>query len=226
MLDVGTKAPEFKLLNDRGEKISLSRLLKKGPLILYFYPADFTPGCTKEACSIRDIHDDLAAVGLTVAGVSPQEWVDAIAEEFIQAWAVLGISYDDFIRTTEDRHHRGVEELIRRVVTEEPAVLTHPEPIIIFEEFGDTEARCHAADIWESVSLDLDEQFLCCEGSGLDAGIGQQQDEFLTAPAGKDVGVSDVCRYQLTELLEYLVADLMTVRIVNLFEVIKVAKYQ
>ena len=39
----------------------------------HFYPADFTPGCTKEACSIRDIHDDLVAVGLTVAGVSPQD---------------------------------------------------------------------------------------------------------------------------------------------------------
>ena len=73
MLDVGTKAPEFTLLDDRSKKISLSGLLKKGPLILYFYPADFTPGCTKEACSIRDIHDDLAAVGLTVAGVSPQD---------------------------------------------------------------------------------------------------------------------------------------------------------
>ena len=73
MLDIGTKAPEFTLQNDRGENISLSRLLKKGPLILYFYPADFTPGCTKEACSIRDIHDDLVAVGLTVAGVSPQD---------------------------------------------------------------------------------------------------------------------------------------------------------
>ena len=73
MLDVGTKAPEFTLQDDRNKKISLSGLLKKGPLILYFYPADFTPGCTKEACSIRDIHDDLVAVGLTVAGVSPQD---------------------------------------------------------------------------------------------------------------------------------------------------------
>ena len=44
-------------------------LLKDGPLILYFYPADFTPGCTKEACSIRDIHNDIQSVGLRVAGV-------------------------------------------------------------------------------------------------------------------------------------------------------------
>jgi peroxiredoxin Q/BCP len=51
----------------------LSELLRNGPLVLYFYPADFTPGCTKEACSIRDIHDDIKAVGLNVAGISPQD---------------------------------------------------------------------------------------------------------------------------------------------------------
>lgn len=73
MLKVGSKAPEFVLANDQGGETSLSDLLQDGPLILYFYPADFTPGCTKEACSIRDIHNDIQAVGLTVAGISPQD---------------------------------------------------------------------------------------------------------------------------------------------------------
>ncbi len=73
MLDIGSKAPEFLLEDQAGNEISLSDLLQNGPLILYFYPADFTPGCTKEACAIRDIHDDIQAVGLTVAGVSPQD---------------------------------------------------------------------------------------------------------------------------------------------------------
>ncbi len=73
MLQVGSKAPEFILANDEGGETSLSDLLKDGPLILYFYPADFTPGCTKEACSIRDIHSDIQSVGLRVAGVSPQD---------------------------------------------------------------------------------------------------------------------------------------------------------
>lgn len=72
MLEVGSKAPEFVLPNDEGGETSLTDLLADGPLILYFYPADFTPGCTKEACSIRDIHDDIKAVGLQVAGISPQ----------------------------------------------------------------------------------------------------------------------------------------------------------
>lgn len=73
MLQAGAKAPEFVLADDRGGETSLSDLLQDGPLILYFYPADFTPGCTKEACSIRDIHDDIQSVGLQVAGVSPQD---------------------------------------------------------------------------------------------------------------------------------------------------------
>jgi peroxiredoxin Q/BCP len=72
MLGTGTKAPEFVLNAHDGAETSLSALLKSGPLILYFYPADFTPGCTKEACAIRDIHDDIQSCGLTVAGVSPQ----------------------------------------------------------------------------------------------------------------------------------------------------------
>ena len=73
MLKAGQKAPDFVLENDKGEEVSLAGLLKNGPLILYFYPADFTPGCTAEACSIRDIHSDIQSVGLQVAGVSPQD---------------------------------------------------------------------------------------------------------------------------------------------------------
>ncbi len=73
MLDIGARAPEFILNDHEGNETSLTDLIKNGPLILYFYPADFTPGCTKEACSIRDIHNDIQSVGLQVAGVSPQD---------------------------------------------------------------------------------------------------------------------------------------------------------
>ena len=72
MLDLGGRAPEFTLPDHTGEPRSLSTLLRSGPLILYFYPADFTPGCTKEACSIRDLHQAIQGAGLEVAGVSPQ----------------------------------------------------------------------------------------------------------------------------------------------------------
>jgi peroxiredoxin Q/BCP len=73
MLTAPARAPEFTLQDDQGTDTSLTDLLQSGPLILYFYPADFTPGCTREACAIRDIHKDLVSVGLNVAGVSPQD---------------------------------------------------------------------------------------------------------------------------------------------------------
>lgn len=73
MLQPGSKAPEFVLPNENGEDVSLLEMLERGPLVLYFYPADFTPGCTKEACAIRDMHDDILSVGLRVIGVSPQD---------------------------------------------------------------------------------------------------------------------------------------------------------
>ena len=73
MLKAGARAPEFVLQSDQGTDTSLSGLLHSGPLVLYFYPADFTPGCTREACTIRDIHQDLVGAGLQVVGISPQD---------------------------------------------------------------------------------------------------------------------------------------------------------
>ena len=73
MLKVGDVAPEFILPDQDGNEVSLSNRLQDPAIILYFYPADFTPGCTKEACAIRDIYDDILSVGLEVIGVSPQE---------------------------------------------------------------------------------------------------------------------------------------------------------
>ena len=72
MLETEQKAPEFTLPDQDGHDISLTSLLKDGPAILFFYPADFTPGCTREACSIRDLHREISRAGLTVAGISPQ----------------------------------------------------------------------------------------------------------------------------------------------------------
>jgi thioredoxin-dependent peroxiredoxin len=72
MLDTDDKAPEFTLPDHNDHDVSIGDLLKGGPLILFFYPADFTPGCTKEVCAVRDLHREIERAGLTVAGVSPQ----------------------------------------------------------------------------------------------------------------------------------------------------------
>jgi peroxiredoxin Q/BCP len=73
MLAKGAQAPEFELADQDGRRHTLKALLADGPLILYFYPADFTPGCTKEACSFRDLHQELMKAKLRVVGVSPQD---------------------------------------------------------------------------------------------------------------------------------------------------------
>ena len=72
MLPMGGRAPEFTLPDHNEQNVSLSTMLRSGPLILYFYPADFTPGCTREACSIRDLYAEIQQAGLDVAGISPQ----------------------------------------------------------------------------------------------------------------------------------------------------------
>jgi peroxiredoxin Q/BCP len=73
VLKAGDRAPDFTLPDEDGRSVSLTGLLADGPIVLYFYPADFTPGCTKEACDIRDLHDELVDAGVRVVGVSPQD---------------------------------------------------------------------------------------------------------------------------------------------------------
>ncbi len=72
MLKEGDKAPDFTLSNQKGEAITLSTELAKGELALYFYPADFTPVCTAEACAFRDTYADLQKANANVIGISPQ----------------------------------------------------------------------------------------------------------------------------------------------------------
>ena len=68
-MNVGEKAPEILGLNEKGEQILLSDYKGK-KIVLYFYPKDNTPGCTAEACSLRDNYDALRSAGYEVIGVS------------------------------------------------------------------------------------------------------------------------------------------------------------
>ena len=72
MVEEGTPAPDFTLENDSGEAVTLSSLNGK-PVVLYFYPKDDTPGCTTQACGIRDAYADFRAHGAVVLGVSPDD---------------------------------------------------------------------------------------------------------------------------------------------------------
>ncbi len=68
---VGAPAPDFALQNHAGETVSLADFRGKQSVVLYFYPKDDTPGCTKEACYFRDLSADFAAKDAVILGVSP-----------------------------------------------------------------------------------------------------------------------------------------------------------
>jgi thioredoxin-dependent peroxiredoxin len=72
MVEEGKRAPDFELTSDAGEHVKLSSLRGK-PVVLYFYPKDDTPGCTTQACGIRDAYSDFRKRGAVVLGVSPDD---------------------------------------------------------------------------------------------------------------------------------------------------------
>jgi peroxiredoxin Q/BCP len=83
MIAEGSTAPEFEAQTDAGRTVSLAGLRGK-PVVLYFYPKDDTPGCTKQACGIRDAYGELRARGAEVFGVStdPAESHQAFREKY------------------------------------------------------------------------------------------------------------------------------------------------
>ena len=71
-LKPGEAAPEFQLLDQHGKTVSLADW-RGGKLLIYFYPRADTPGCTRQACSIRDAREELGDLGLAVVGISPDQ---------------------------------------------------------------------------------------------------------------------------------------------------------
>jgi len=70
VIEEGKPAPDFELQSDTGETVALKDLRGK-PVVLYFYPKDDTPGCTAQACGIRDAYGEFERAGAVVLGVSP-----------------------------------------------------------------------------------------------------------------------------------------------------------
>jgi thioredoxin-dependent peroxiredoxin len=69
VVEEGKPAPDFELESDAGETVKLSDL-RGQPVVLYFYPKDDTPGCTRQACGIRDVYGEFEAAGAAVYGIS------------------------------------------------------------------------------------------------------------------------------------------------------------
>lgn len=140
-LKTGDKAPAFKGVNENGEKISLSGYKGK-KLVLYFYPKDDTPGCTAEACDLRDNYKMFKKKGYEILGVSPdketahQKFIakyelpfslvadtdHAIAEAY-GTWgekSMYGRKYMGILRTTFVIDEKGkIETVIEKVDTKE-----------------------------------------------------------------------------------------------------------
>jgi peroxiredoxin Q/BCP len=72
LVEEGEPAPDFSLASDTGEAVTLSSFRGR-PVVLYFYPKDDTPGCTTQACGIRDVYPDFRDRGAVVLGVSPDD---------------------------------------------------------------------------------------------------------------------------------------------------------
>jgi len=147
ILQAGTKAPNFKGLNENGETIKLSDYKGK-KLILFFYPKDNTPGCTTEACNLRDNYAELQKQGFELLGVSPDsskkhtKFIEKFnfpfplladeEKEVIKAFGVwgpkqfMGKKYDGLLRTTFVIDEKGkIENVIEKVKTK-----THAEQIM------------------------------------------------------------------------------------------------
>jgi thioredoxin-dependent peroxiredoxin len=72
LVEEGSPAPDFTLTSDSGERVRLSDFRGK-PVVIYFYPKDDTPGCTAQACGIRDNYDAFGEAGAVVLGISPDD---------------------------------------------------------------------------------------------------------------------------------------------------------
>ena len=143
MLKQGDKAPELGIADEHGKVHKLANYAGK-KLVLYFYPKDDTPGCTKEACSLRDGYEELQKKGYAILGVSAdsaqkhRKFIDKYKLPFplladvdmqvIQAYGVfgrkkfMGKEYDGIIRTTFIIDEYGViEQVIEKVDTADHA---------------------------------------------------------------------------------------------------------
>ncbi|MBJ59451.1 MAG: thioredoxin-dependent thiol peroxidase [Flavobacteriales bacterium] len=140
-LKIGDNAPDFCVLNENNDKISLSNFKGK-KLILYFYPKDSTPGCTAESCNLRDNYSELLDLGYEVLGVSadnsashkkfiannelPFHLLSDTEKEVINAYDVwgpkkfMGKVYEGIHRTTFVIDENGlIERIFTKVNTKE-----------------------------------------------------------------------------------------------------------
>ncbi|MCX7617558.1 thioredoxin-dependent thiol peroxidase [Tepidiforma sp.] len=127
MPDVGAAAPAFSLPDQDGNTVSLADFAGKW-VVLYFYPKDDTPGCTKEACSFRDRHAELQAKGAVVLGVSGDSSAShrKFADKYSLPFPLLADTEHEVARAygawgTKKMYGKEYEGMIRSTVVIDPA---------------------------------------------------------------------------------------------------------
>ena len=109
MIDEGSPAPDFELTSDAGETVRLSDLRGR-PVVLYFYPKDDTPGCTMQACGLRDVSGELEDRGAVVLGVSRDD--EASHRRFKEKYGLQFTLLSDPDASVADRYGVWVERLM------------------------------------------------------------------------------------------------------------------
>lgn len=147
MLSIGSPAPDFTLPDQNGNAVTLGELLTDGPAVIYFYPADFTPVCTAEACAFRDLHPELLNAGIHLAGVSPQsqDSHDRFRSRFSLPFTLLS---DPEKRVVKAYGANGPFGLMTRRVT----YLIAPDRIVRAAVRADLSAGRHTAFVREAIA--------------------------------------------------------------------------
>jgi thioredoxin-dependent peroxiredoxin len=104
-ITVGTQAPDFSLPDKDGKPVTLKSFLGKSAIILFFYPKDETYGCTKEACSFRDMYEDFKDAGAEVIGISSDD--NASHREFASHHRLPFVLLSDMDRSVAKQYGVG-----------------------------------------------------------------------------------------------------------------------
>lgn len=147
MLSVGDEAPDFELPDQSGEPTRLSDY-RGQRVVLYFYPKADTPGCTKEACSFRDVYGEFETQGLVVLGVStdPVEELQAFAEKYRLPFRLLA--------DTEGKVARAYDSLGSGQTTAERNTYVVDEEGHIAAVYESVSPEAHADEILRDVATE------------------------------------------------------------------------
>lgn len=150
MIEAGEPAPDFTLPDQDGEPVSLSQF-EGSPVVVYFYPADDTPGCTTQACGIRDHWEELRAAGAVVLGVSPDGPESHRA--FREKHGLPHILLSDPGHEVMERYDAYGEKVLygkRSVGVKRSTVLVGPDGRIV-KHWKRAEAATHAEQLLEAL---------------------------------------------------------------------------